>query len=241
MKRKKWFLAGGGLAVIAIAVIAIFCVHKEENEDIVFFVDHEPVYSQEAGFVVAKERLTVRNQLMNEYNIEEGAFSWDETYGEMTALEHLKETVIQECTKNKMIQIIAKENGVADKIDYPDIKEMNQEDTRVRNQRTRDGEVIYGNTAYQEAGYYDYVLSNLEQQSYYRLVEDGVLQVTDEEVQKIYEENKEMMEEAGAEENTAKTIGLQQEYAGYIRERAEKAEVDNINEEVLAKVLESAR
>lgn len=241
MKRKKWFLAGGGLAVIAIAVIAIFCVHKEENEDIVFFVDHEPVYSQEAGFVVAKERLTVRNQLMNEYNIEEGAFSWDETYGEMTALEHLKETVIQECTENKMIQIIAKENGVADKIDYPDIKEMNQEDTRVRNQRTRDGEVIYGNTAYQEAGYYDYVLSNLEQQSYYRLVEDGVLQVTDEEVQKIYEENKEMMEEAGAEENTAKTIGLQQEYAGYIRERAEKAEVDNINEEVLAKVLESAR
>lgn len=241
MKRKKWFLAGGGLAVIAIAVIAIFCVHKEENEDIVFFVKHEPVYSQEAGFVVAKERLTVRNQLMNEYNIEEGAFSWDETYGEMTALEHLKETVIQECTKNKMIQIIAKENGVADKIDYPDIKEMNQEDTRIRNQRTRDGEVIYGNTAYQEADYYDYVLSNLEQQSYYRLVEDGVLQVTDEEVQKIYEENKEMMEEAGAEENTAKTIGLQQKYAGYIRERAEKAEVDNINEEVLAKVLESAR
>lgn len=241
MRHKKWFLAGGGLAIIAIAIIAIFYAQKRENEDIVFFVDNEPVYSQEAGFVVAKERLTVRNQLMNEYNIEEGAFSWDETYGEMTALEHLKETVIQECTENKMIQIIAKENGVADKIDYPDIKEMNQEDTRVRNQRTKEGEVIYGNTAYQEADYYDYVLSNLEQQSYYRLVEDGVIQVTDEEVQKIYEENKETMEEAGADENTAKAIGLQQEYAGYIRERAEKAEVDNINEEALAKVLESVR
>lgn len=241
MIRRKRFVALGCFAVAAITAAAIFLTQKSTGDPIVFYVEAEPVYSQEAEFVVSRERLAVRNQIINEYDVPDGEFSWDAEYGGTTALERLRETVIEECTQNKIIQIVAKETGVAEKIDYPSIREMNEEDTKAREERTQAGEVIYGNMAYQEADFYDYVLSNLEQQTYYRLVEEGMLQITDEEIQTIYEENRESMEEAGADESAAETMGLQQKYAEYIRERAEKTEVDHINERELDKVLEKAR
>lgn len=241
MIRKKRFVALGCFAVAVIAAAAIFLTQKSTGDPIVFYVDGEPVYSQEAEFVIARERLLVRNQIINEYDMEEGEFSWDEEYDGITPLDQLKSTVIQECTQNKIIQIVARETGVADDIDYPSIREMNEEDTKAREERTQAGEVIYGNMAYQEADFYDYVLSNLEQQTYYRLVEEGMLQITDEEIQAIYEENRESMEEAGADESVAETMGLQQKYAEYIRRRTEEAEVDHINEKELDKVLERAK
>lgn len=226
--------------IAAVAGVLIFSFSR--SDDIVIFcVDSEPVYSQEAEFVISRERLSVRNQIINEYDVPDGEFSWDAEYGEMTAIGRLRETVITECTQNKIIQIIAKETGVAERIDYPSIRDMNEEDTQAREERIQAGEVIYGNTAYQEAEFYDYVLSNLEQQSYYRLVEEGVLQATEEEIQAVYEENRESMEAAGADESAAETICLQRKYAEYIRGRAEEAVVDEINETELDKVLEKVK
>lgn len=240
-KRTKYALAAGGAAVILLAAAAVWWNLSSRDEGILFYVDGEPVYEEEVKFVIDKERLTVRNHIMTDNDVESGDFSWDAEYGGKKALDYLKETVLEDCKENKVIQIVARETGVADKIDYPSLKAMNEEDTKVRQERTDSGQVIYGNTSYKAADYYDYVLSNLEQQSYYRLVEDGTLDITDEEVQQIYEENKEALEGAGLDEETARTMGLQQKYADYIRQRADDAVIGDIDEEALAEVLESVK
>lgn len=240
-KRTKYALAAGGAAVIILAAAAVWWNLSSRDEGILFYVDGEPVYEEEVKFVIDKERLTVRNHIMTDNDVESGDFSWDAEYGGKKALDYLKETVLEDCKENKVIQIVARETGVADKIDYPSLKAMNEEDTKVRQERTDSGQVIYGNTSYKAADYYDYVLSNLEQQSYYRLVEDGTLDITDEEVQQIYEENKEALEGAGLDEETARTMGLQQKYADYIRQRADDAVIGDIDEEALAEVLESVK
>lgn len=240
-KRTKYALAAGGAAVILLAAAAVWWNLSSRDEGILFYVDGEPVYEEEVKFVIDKERLTVRNHIMTDNGVESGDFSWDAEYGGKKALDYLKETVLEDCKENKVIQIVARETGVADKIDYPSLKAMNEEDTKVRQERTDSGQVIYGNTSYKAADYYDYVLSNLEQQSYYRLVEDGTLDITDEEVQQIYEENKEALEGAGLDEETARTMGLQQKYADYIRQRADDAVIGDIDEEALAEVLESVK
>lgn len=240
-KRTKYALAAGGAAVILLATAAVWWNLSSRDEGILFYVDGEPVYEEEVKFVIDKERLTVRNHIMTDNDVESGDFSWDAEYGGKKALDYLKETVLEDCKENKVIQIVARETGVADKIDYPSLEAMNEEDTKVRQERTDSGQVIYGNTSYKAADYYDYVLSNLEQQSYYRLVEDGTLDITDEEVQQIYEENKEALEGAGLDEETARTMGLQQKYADYIRQRADDAVIGDIDEDALAEVLESVK
>ena len=211
--RKKYIFVAG-VAAIAVAVLAgVWLYMSAGDEEILFYVDGEPVYREEVEFAIDKERLTVRNHIINDNDVESGEFSWDGEYGGKKAIDHLEETVLEDCKRNKVIQIVAQEVGVADEIDYPSLREMNEEDTETRKERTTSGQVIYGNTSYKEADYYDYVLSNLEQQSYYQLVEDGTLDITEEEIQQIYEQRKEELDAAGLDEETAKTIGLQQKYA----------------------------
>lgn len=241
-KIKRTLAMGLGIPAAAVLLAVIIWVSAGRQQDgILFYVDGEPVYTEEAEFAVDKERLTVRSQIMSEYDVEGADFSWDAEYGGKQALEYLEETVFADCTENKIIQIVAREVGVADQIDYPSLKAMNEKDTEVRKQRTESGQVIYGNTSYGEADYYDYVLSNLEQQSYYQLVEDGTLKISDEEVQEIYEQNKEALEESGLNEETAKTMGLQQKYAEYIQQRADDAIIENIDEGGMQEVLEKVK
>ena len=156
-------------------------------------------------------------------------------------MDYLREKAVKQCVQNKIIQIVARETGVADKIDYPSLKAMNEEDSKLRQDRVENGQVIYGNTSYRAADYYDYVLSNLEQQSYYVLVEDGTLTLTEEEQQRVYEEHKEALEEAGMDESAAETIGLQEKYSEYIQRRADKAIVDEFNEGGIREVLNKVK
>lgn len=242
---RRKLIAGAAAAAVLVVILAVMAVQlykgRDETGDIAFYVDGEPVYEEEVSFAVAKERLTVRNHIMNEYDVASDDFSWDQEYGGMTALEHLEEAVLEDCKQNKVIQIVAREQGVADEIDYPSVKSMNEEDTAVREERIESGEVIYGNTSYKASDYYDYVISNLEQQAYYQMVEKGLIEVTEDETAEIYEENKAAIEEAGLGESTAETIGLQQKFADYIRQRTDEAVIENIDKGVVAEIMEQAK
>lgn len=241
MRKKIVFAAAAACAAALVIGSAVWLNADQSNEGVLFCVNGEPVYEEEVRFAVEKERLTVRNHIMAENDVESGEFSWDAEYGGKPALAYLEENVLEDCTENKIIQIVAREVGVADEIDYPSIKAMNEEDTEVRSDRTQSGQVIYGNTSYKEADYYDYVLSNLEQQSYYRLVENGTLEISEEEVQEIYEQNRDSLDEAGLDESAAETLGLQQKYADYIRQRTDEAIIENMDEGGMREVLEEVK
>lgn len=242
-KRHRIFFAV--LAIVAVTLLVIVAVNlyrdRDKGSDIAFYVDGEPVYEEEVTFAITKERLTVRNHIMNEYDVGSDDFSWDQEHNGRTALEYLEEAVMEECKQNKVIQIVAREQGVADEIDYPSIKAMNEEDTAVREERIESGEVIYGNTSYKASDYYDYVISNLEQQAYYQMVEKGLIEITEDEIAEVYEQNKVAIDEAGLDESTAETIGLQQKFADYIRHRTDEAAIEKIDEEVMIKLLEQAK
>lgn len=236
-KKSKWIILSVCMVIIAAAGV-IWGISRQADEGILFYVDGEPVYMEEVEFVINKERLTVRNHIMTEYGVEEDEFSWEAEFGGKKASKYMEEKIFEECARNKMIQITARDFGVADKIDYPSVKKMNDEDSRVREDRIGDGEVIYGNTAYRPEDYFDYMLSNLEQQSYYKMVEDGTLEMTESEIDKLYEEHREALIEAGTDDRSiAETIGLQQKYADYIQQRAGEAKIKQIDKEGMYSLL----
>lgn len=241
-KKKKKYLAAAGACVFLLLAVVLVVIYQNSDNDILFYVDEEPVYKEEAEFVIQKERLTVRNHIMTEHDVDADDFSWDNEYDGKKAMDYMQEKIFEECKKNKTIEITAREMGVIEKIDYPSILKMNEEDTKVRGERVDNGEVIYGNTSYRPEDYYDYVLSNLEQQTFYRLVEEGRLEMTESEIDEVYEEHKEALIEAGTDDKgVAETIGLQQKYSEYIQQRADKASIKKINKGGMQKVLEECK
>lgn len=242
MNKKKIYLSAACICVVLVLAAVIWGVYGNSKSDILFYVDDEPVYKEEVEFVIKKERLTVRNHIMTDYDVDADDFSWDSEYGGKKAIDYMQEEIIKECTKNKMIEIVAREMGVIEEIDYPSVLKMNEEDSKVRGERLEGGQVIYGNTSYNPSDYYDYVLSNLEEQTFYRLVEEGRLEMTESEIDEVYEENKEALIEAGTDDKSvAETIGLQQKYSDYVQQKADKARIGKINKGGMRKVLDEGK
>ncbi len=242
MKKKRVYLIAASVCVVILSVAAGWGVYQNSGSHILFYVNEEPVYREEVEFVIKKERLTVRNHIMTDYDVDADDFSWDREYGGKKALDYMQEEAMKECTKNKIIEIAAKEMGVIEKIDYPSIQKLNEEDSKTRGERIVNRQVVYGNTSYRPEDYYDYVLSNLEEQTYYRMAEEGMLEMTEAEIDKVYEEQREALIEAGNDDKSvARNIGMQQKYSDYIQKRADSAEIGKVSKGGMRKVLEDMK
>lgn len=101
-----------------------------------------------------------------------------------------KEKTINLAVEAKCKQILAREYGIIEEIDYKSFKKQLVEENKRREATIKKGEVVYGPEQYTEKQYYNYLLSNN--------IAEVELQIEGEEkdelygnVEKIYEENKE--------------------------------------------------
>lgn len=235
---------------IAMVVVGIFIVivgsvvwrfDLKKTSDVVFYVNGVPVYQEELKFQVEDLRLSVRNELINNYQIVPEEFSWNYKYdNERTALEYLMEKAIQNCAYFKLIQQEGKVRSLVEKIDYPSIKSQKEEENRDRTEKKETNQVFYGVLQFTEKEFYDYFNRNLKIQVINAMEKEGTFQFTKEELQELYNQEKEYFDNESFEvvENSVKTLKLQQEFEVYIQQMLADADIDIKNREVIYEIVE---
>lgn len=202
-----------------------------------------PIYQQEIEFAVTEERLYVRNKIMTENNISSEDFSWDQPYeGEITALDDLREIVLEECAYDKLLQNEAKEQGLLKKIDYPYIEEKRISENEQRQKMNDNNEVVYGNITYDAGDYYEYMNSSLESSLKTALENNGTFSFSEEELQKLHQDNKDYFLEESFEDARigVKALALEKAFEEYMKDKLSKARIEVMDQKEVDKVLLAA-
>ncbi|GFZ79001.1 hypothetical protein GCM10008018_25700 [Paenibacillus marchantiophytorum] len=153
-------------------------------------VNGAPLQVGEFRLFAQKLRSGVIQTFVEKYGAQYGKDFWNTSYGEGgTPQEYLKQTVLKEATVAKVIQLLAKENDLVDKIDYSDFAVQFQKENTRRAEAVKNKEPIYGPVQYEEAAYYAYWMSNLKLQIMQKLSVDSAWSPNDGEFQAYYEAN----------------------------------------------------
>ncbi|MBA2936979.1 peptidyl-prolyl cis-trans isomerase [Paenibacillus sp. CGMCC 1.16610] len=154
-------------------------------------VNGAPLQIGEFRLLAQKLRSGVIQTFIKEYGAQYGKDFWNTSYGEGgTPQEYLKQMALKEATVAKVIQLLAKENGLIDKIDYSDFAIRLQKENMRRENAVKNKDPIYGPVQYEEAAFYEYWLSNLKLQTMQYLSDDSAWSPNDREIQAYYEANR---------------------------------------------------
>lgn len=106
----------------------------------------------------------------------------------MSAATLLKAQAKQDCLREQMIFILAKEKGLGNTVTFEEIKEEMEKENTDRENSVKSGKIVYGNKNYSMLTYMNYCISNLSRELIKRM-EDKELEYTDEQIRSYCEEN----------------------------------------------------
>lgn len=106
----------------------------------------------------------------------------------MSAATLLKAQAKQDCLREQMIFILAKEKGLRKTVTFEEIKEEMEKENSDRENSVKSGKIVYGNKNYSMLTYMNYCISNLSRELI-KLMEDDELKYTDEQIRSYCEEN----------------------------------------------------
>ncbi|MDO4272279.1 MAG: hypothetical protein Q4D16_01300 [Eubacteriales bacterium] len=213
-----------------------------EKEKPVVYVDEIPVYKQELDFAVQDNRLTVRNHIITDNHLKSDEFSWEQEYKNgQTPLDELTDVVLKQCSYAKLLQEESRKQGLLDNIDYPSIDKKRQEENKEREKRRDNNEVIYGIITYGEKEYYDYMNSNLELRLTELLSKEGAWEHSEDELEKLYQDNKTYFLEEPYEdvENSVKNLADTQAFEEYMNKQLDQANIKKEGDKLTEILLEA--
>lgn len=223
--------------VFGILLIGQVLLGKNTSNN-VFYINNIPVHQQELKWAIAEEKNKVRSQLIQEQNIKSEMFSWINRYDAKKAYEHLVEKAIHSVTKKKVQQGLAKKAGLIKEIDYDTFHNKWLTTNQYRQEAVEKGtEIIYGPVIFKEKEYYEYEMNNLMLKLRECIQEE--LKVTDEEIRKVYEENKDyfLNEPLEKVKNHVLLFIAQQAYEDQVEHAINNAKIKHVNEKLILQIL----
>ncbi|MDC7288759.1 hypothetical protein NXH76_13200 [Blautia schinkii] len=233
----------GFISVFMAGCLAAACSGcSSEKDKPAVYVDDIPIYKQELYFAVQDKRLTVRNHIMTENNLQSDEFSWEKEYKNgQTPLDELTDVVLKQCTYAKLLHEESRKHGLLDSIDYPSINKKRQEENEERAKRKENNQVIYGMITYDEKEYYDYMNSNLELRLTELLSKDGTWEHSEDELEKIYQDKETYFLQEPFEnvENSVKNLADSRAFEEYMNKQLEQAKIKKEGDELRKILLEA--
>ncbi|BBH22307.1 hypothetical protein Back11_36520 [Paenibacillus baekrokdamisoli] len=165
----NWRRLIGLLFLILIAFTAGCAAHVEHEsssakaniQEIVATVNGEPIRYGELEILMLRQRSDVIQYFYDKYNAEDSTQYWTTAFGKERPIDRLKSAALAEAKKIKIQQIIARNEGVVQRIDYSDFRnDWIQENDR-RKRAAAQKQMIYGPLQYDENTYYEYLFSNM--------------------------------------------------------------------------------
>lgn len=172
------------------AVIAIVCLSRI-NKGNVASVNGVLVSQNEFLHHLIKSRAEVYQYFRQKYGVSDSKNFWTTSFEDEVPIDVARDRALEECTRIKVQQIMAKEKGITKDISYSTfLKSLKEENYRRKAARER-SQVIYGPVQYSESEYYSYLFSNMVVQLKEKLQEEmGILDIN---LKDFYESEKERL------------------------------------------------
>jgi len=154
------------LAVLVLASCSENTVDETDTanvniQEIVATVNGEPIRYGELSIMMQRKRSDAVRYFYDNYQAEDSANYWTTIYGKEKPMDWLKAAALNEAVQIKMQQIIAKNAGIVQRIDYIDFREDWMLENNRRKKAAEQKQLIYGPLQYEENAYYEYVFSNM--------------------------------------------------------------------------------
>ncbi|MBF8187329.1 hypothetical protein ITP53_16630 [Nonomuraea sp. K274] len=183
-RRRAVVLVAGVCVALAALVAAVVVLTQRTDE--VASLDGHAVTHDELLFHMRRLSPKVQNELRTQYGLR-GAIDWTAKAGDRTALQRLATRALDEIWRDKSTLILAKEQGLIGSADHEDfLAELAGENERRAGAIAR-GEVVYGVAEFAPEEYYSHRLTELTTLLKERLSADGPLRVTDAEVRRAFD------------------------------------------------------
>ncbi|MDF2924440.1 MAG: hypothetical protein K0R57_3354 [Paenibacillaceae bacterium] len=196
--------AAGIFVVALVGVCALVLILQKDRSGVdeahlVASVNGEPVVYGELLMALKKERAQVFAYYQNRYGAEDGPGFWERSYGgtgEVPAVT-AKEAALKKLTRLKVEQGLFRQYGLLADPGYEAfLEEVSRENAR-RLRETAAGRPIYGPRQVEAGSYYELRQSNLAESLKRKLADDGLLEVTEPEVEGYYSARREEFERKG--------------------------------------------
>lgn len=223
-----------GLIMMIIATIFFLNLKNKENNDYIMFIDDMKVSKEEISMVVDDVRLKNKNNIINTYNASPEDFDWNKIYGGKKGIQYLLDDLIAQTTRIKVIQQLGVEAKIIEEFDYQTFLKMLKNENNEREKKISNGDIVYGLEKYNQKQYYDYLNNNLLLNLKTYLIENKKIVVTDEEITKVYEENKNYFNNLEFTDvvDSVKNLCYEKNFNAYIEEKMKEVKI-NYNERQL--------
>ncbi|WP_242206081.1 hypothetical protein [Aestuariivivens insulae] len=151
--------------LLVLLIVVVACKNNSRDwiykgEEVLLYVDDEPIVRSEFNFFKQKVRTNVISYYKNNYNLDVIQDFWNQTYGNEEPKATLEQFALDAAIENKIQNIILKTYGIRDTIDFHSFKESLQKENERRKEVLDRGGIIYGPKNYSQQVYYSYLLSN---------------------------------------------------------------------------------
>ena len=178
-------------AVIAALLSLTAFAHAQPSEDtIVATINGEPVSAGEYSLVMGRQAPRVYALLKREKNLDDHIGYWSPDSGPEGPFAKLRQTVLEELTKIKVQQTMAKDKGVTKDVSFTTFHEGFQKENQRRKEALANGTVIYGPKQHDETAYYFILFGDLSYRLKQKVCKETAPKIPEEEIRKFYDEYK---------------------------------------------------
>lgn len=153
-------------------------------------INGEPVSAEEYSLVMMRQAPRVYSLLKREKNLDDHLGYWNPDTGPDGPFAKLREMTLEELSKIKVQQAMAKEKGITQDISFVTFREGFQNENQRRKEALANGTVIYGPKQHEESAYYFIRFGDLSYQLKQKVCKETAPAIPEQEIRKFYEEHK---------------------------------------------------
>lgn len=213
------------------SMVIMLCGCSESSTDVAFIVNDIESSKDELVFYMRRSSDVVIAIAEEKYGLDGTTENfWNEPMGDTTPIRHLQETAQKEIIRQKVMQISAKEYGIDSPLTYEEQQSDWKKDNEDRHKKEQAGELVYGATLRPFYTYLTIVLSEVEKEYKSKLVKDGIIKVSEQELKKYYLEHPDYFTGGGNDyESNKQSIYnwiFDEKYEKYLDELVDKSKIE---------------
>lgn len=146
----------------SVTLIILISTNKKEDSATIGFVNDVPITSGEIMLRLERISSDVFLYFKKKYKLEGLTDNfWNNTYGNEKTIDILRNRLIEDITKIKLEQTLAKQKGLLNDISYQAFLRMHENQNKVRATAKKNNEDVYGVVQYRKLEFYDIYLKNI--------------------------------------------------------------------------------
>lgn len=164
-------------------------IGKLTDSEYLLTIDGYGVTEEEFLMFLRDQKAVTANYYWTNYEMQPDKEFWRTEIDGQTPLEYAKERALAAVTEAKVEFALAAEKDILEYKDYDELLADMEEENSVRAEKQEKGEAVYGITEYTPFTYYQYLNGNARAEVEKKMIDE--VDPTEEELKKVYEDNKE--------------------------------------------------